>query len=116
MEKEVNDQDFMTLLGELRKGRAVQEFNKELHRLMDECAVVNKPGTLTLTLTVTPMKDDEGEVDRFAFKEKVAIRPPARETGVTIMFVDEEGALSRRDRRQPELPTISGGAREASNG
>ena len=107
---------FQIMLGELRKGRALPAYDKALDQLLDECVITNKPGTITITITATPMKDEDGEVSSFTFKDRVSIKPPERETGMTVLFRNDDGELTRRDSRQPELPMIEGGRRGGTNG
>lgn len=108
--------NFANLMAELRKGRSAVEAQAKLDELLNAVALTKKAGTLTFTLTVAPQgEDEEGEVNRFAFKDKVAIKAPEPENGVTILYRDDEGGLGRRDPRQPELPSIAE-RREASNG
>lgn len=107
-------QRLLALVGEQRKGRFAESAGKALNDLLDACAETRKPGTLTLTFTITP----EGKVDgaeQFSFKDKTAIKAPLPEMGSSILFRTEGGMLTRRDPRQAEFPTIEAG-RVASNG
>lgn len=109
--------EWLGLLGELRKGKGAEEAQRQLGELLEAVAATKKAGVLTFTLTVAPMGEDEdGEVTRFAFKDKMTIKPPVAETATTVLYRDDSGRFTRRDPRQPELPSIVAGKREASGG
>jgi hypothetical protein len=83
------------------------ELGEELAAVTAAVIEHQKKGSVTVTLTVAPTKDDPGAV---VISDEVKAKVPKATPLPSRFFSNEEGVLSRRDPRQPELT----GLRDAS--
>lgn len=94
--------NFVTGLADGTFPDAAQEVLRELVEAVRE---THRAGTLQIAVRVEPDKHDTGrlffEVQKLEAKRPVAKRP------TTVFFATEDGALSRRDPRQPALPGLA---------
>ena len=91
-----------------RSGGLHNELGEEIAAVTAAVIEHQKKGSVTVTLTISPTKDDPRAVvvyDELKAKVPKATPLPSR------FFTDEHGTLSRRDPRQPELT----GLRDASS-
>jgi hypothetical protein len=86
---------FADFVREQRKGLLHDELSDELARVVQQ---VDKPGEVTLKLTVSPQGDMVSVKDAVITKLPKPDRPPA------LYFTDDDGNLSRHNPAQPELP------------
>lgn len=93
-------QSFLMFLSQLRAGKAVEEFDNALSELVQTIRDSGSSGRLTLALEIKPMTNDDTTMAIF---DKMKIDPPKKKTGQTIMYALDDGGLSRRDPRQPDL-------------
>lgn len=91
---------FAAFVNEQRGGALHGELSEGLTDLVRAVHDTGKPGTIALTIKVTPNKD--GATVQVTDKVKVSL--PEGDRGAAIFFFDEHGNLSRRDPRQIELP------------
>lgn len=98
---------FMDTLKEIRGGAIVGELGAELQQLVSEVMATGKAGRIVLTLDVKPVK--KGGDHTMLIEDDIKVKPPKHDRDGTILFATEQGALSRKDPRQPELT----GLREA---
>lgn len=91
---------FAAFVQEQRAGALHAELSDGLGELVRAASLTDKPGTLTLTVKVTPTKDGATVI----VTDKVTLKLPDGERGGAIFFFDQEGNLSRRNPAQPELP------------
>lgn len=91
---------FLQALSYLRQGDAVEQYAEALNELMTAVQATGKRGQLKIVLTIIR----QGPGGPLKIDDKVECRPPAFETGSTFVFVDEDGNMTRRDPRQPDLP------------
>lgn len=96
-------QDFLSFLSDLRRGQAIEEYRQALVDLERSVRETGKPGSLTLTLTLKPVGKG---MDAFEIKDAFTAKMPIGEKGTTLLFADDAGRMSRRDPRQPQLPTM----------
>lgn len=98
---------FAQLLQEQRKGVLHTELSEQLQELVTAVVEHDKAGTLTIQLTVAP-GPEEGTV---RVLDKATLKAPEAEKKPSVFWPDEQGNLSRRDPRQPELPLrgVAGG-------
>jgi hypothetical protein len=92
-----------------RQGGLHNELGEEIAAVTAAVTEHQKKGSVTVTLTISPTKDDPRAVviyDELKSKAPKATPLPSR------FFTDEHGTLSRRDPRQPELT----GLRDATAG
>lgn len=111
---------FLKTVRELAFGQAVQDFDEALSELVERVNEHQKPGTFQLTMKFEPKR---GQV---IVEYDVKVKAPDKDRMATIMFVQDDGTLGRRDPRQPELPFVvgeepaveddGGEAEEANNG
>lgn len=107
MDKERKTSAIATLC-ELRNGRTVAELDEAMAQLVEAVRGTNKPGRLTLTLTVKPFSkgrtDDEVQV--MSLEDAIALKLPQLEKGATVFYADPGGALARNDPRQLTLDDL----------
>lgn len=65
-----------------------------------DVVLLDKPGTLTLKLTV------QAKGGGVVVTPGLKLSPPESKDGGQFFYVDAEGNLSRRDPNQPQLPTM----------
>jgi len=91
------------LLAQQRSGTLLAEIGEgasEIARLIRERG--RGSGKVVLTLDIRPATKGGGKALSIAATVKVTT--PKAEVEETLMYVGEDGKLSRRDPRQPELP------------
>ena len=99
---------FGAWLQEQRNGSLHRELGEALAEISQQVEALNKPGKLTLTISVKPAGTAQHMVI-VADTIKADVPQPDRPT--SMFFTDEAGNLSRRDPRQAELPlkSVDGG-------
>jgi hypothetical protein len=90
---------FPQVLDTLRFGILSEELTAQLSTLTQKCAATGRAGTLTLKLQLKPGKG--GQIEIF---DELAVKEPKQERGSTLMFSTPDGALTRNDPRQINLP------------
>ncbi len=103
----VTPDPFSTLLVDLRGGEALNDASAALAKLVGDIRATGKGGSITLTLEIAPVT--KGNTTTLVVVDAIKVKPPRIDPGSTIVFADEENHLSRRDPRQPELPTMERG-------
>jgi len=96
---------FGTFLQEQRGGGLTTELGRELAKVVKGVIDHGKKGVLTLEISVAPGKVDSTLV----ITDKVTPKVPQADRPAALFFADDDGNLSRRDPRQPQLE----GLREA---
>lgn len=94
---------FTDFLQEHRHGELHGEVSAALNDLVQAVTGIGKSGSLTLTITIEPAGTNHEQV---LVKDDVVVKQPKPARESAICFVDDEGNLSRRDPRQPELPGL----------
>lgn len=90
---------FIKLASELAYGQSVQEWDDAVAEIVAACREHQKDGELVIKFKFTP--DKGGQILILdSFKASI----PEADRMKTIMFVQRDGSLGRRDPRQPELP------------
>jgi hypothetical protein len=83
-------------------GGTHDELTYGLHDLIAAVKDHGKGGSLVLTIKVDPVgKGDERQV---MVTDNVVLKAPSGKRPTSIFFVDDDGNLTRKDPRQPELP------------
>lgn len=90
---------FIKLASELAYGQSVQEWDQAVADIIRGCRDHQKDGELVLKFKFTPEKGGQILI-LDSFKATV----PEADRMKTIMYVQRDGSLGRRDPRQPELP------------
>lgn len=91
---------FTQWLQEQRGGNLHGELSEQLQQLVQAVTEHGKNGSLTLVVHVKPA----GNGVNLLVSDDVKVKAPQPERPVALFFADDEGNLSRRDPRQPELP------------
>lgn len=90
---------FADLLRELDKGRVHTELSSQLQELVETVMDVNKGGTVTLTVKVSPTKAAETVEVQATVK---AVLPKTQRA--SLFFVSDDFNLTRDNPHQPFLP------------
>lgn len=93
-----NHNDIIETLALLDRGQFIGKFSSRLNELVDKCLEVEKAGTLTLTLKVTP--EGHGEI---SMAPAIKTNLPQRTIRATTMFQGPEGVLGTSDPGQTSL-------------
>ncbi len=104
--KDIRDvADVVSTLIVLDRGRFIVDAGREFQQLTDAIVETNKPGTLTITIEVSPSGWKEGTArpTQFDLKPKVKIKKPQHEAGKTIFFVTDDNRLTREDPDQEQM-------------
>jgi hypothetical protein len=83
---------------DIKKGRLVEEATAALAEVVRSVDELQKPGSITITLTVKP-----GDGNEKTIVAMLAIKKPAREIPPAIFFSDADGDLHREDPAQREM-------------
>lgn len=92
---------FLHVLQQAIRPEVLDRAGRQLAEVVAAVAELEKKGRLTLTLQVTPMKNNTGAAE-VAVQVKAQVPEPP--TASTFMWPDEDGHLHRNDPRQQELP------------
>ena len=93
-------------LGDLRRGRFLEDLDAELRALVDAIRDASESGRaargeITIKLVLKSHADDEMALDVL---DTIAVKMPKRPEGRSIFFATGDGGLARQDPRQNELP------------
>jgi hypothetical protein len=97
------------ILMEHRGGGLHNEASEELQKVVAAVKETQKKGSLTITISVEPAKDDEMSV---VLMDALSAKAPRPSTKPSRWFTDDHGNVSRSDPRQPQIT----GLRDASRG
>lgn len=90
---------FALVLNNLDAGSVLEELGEEIQKVTALVDRRQEPGVLAVLLTAKPYKP--GCID---FVVEIKTKEPKAEKPHTLFFVGSDGALSRQDPRQKELP------------
>lgn len=90
---------FAEMLTILDQGKAHAEASRALRDLVAAVADIGKPGSLTLSVKVAPVKGS----DQLIVAMQVKTSPPKTDPAAAIFFRDRSGNLTREDPRQLTL-------------
>jgi hypothetical protein len=91
---------FTDILREMRKGAVVDELTDQLATVVRGVLATDKPGAVTLTLTVKPQgKGDNAMI----IAAKVGVKEPRDDLPDSIFFADDDGDLHRNDPTQQRM-------------
>lgn len=94
---------FADFMRELARGRVHEELSEQLHELLAAVRDTAKPGTLTLTLKVNPVRGSERQI---MIADKVEAKLPKPDQAPTLWFIDNNGNPSREDPQQMRFETM----------
>ena len=89
---------FIDTLGQLGRGDIASDLTEHLSRVCAAVVATDKKGSVVLMIEAAPNGD--GAVQLTA---KIKSTAPDPERGTTIMYISDDGGLSRRDPRQGML-------------
>lgn len=93
---------FIATINDIRQGQIADEMGDQLAALVKAVRETGGKASLSLKLTIKPASKNNTE--QLVVTDEIVATKPKPERGTTILFSTEEGNLSRRDPRQPELP------------
>lgn len=91
---------FTDVLRDLRGGRIVDEASRQFATVLEAVEAEGKPGTITLTLKVSPPKKGD---DALRIVPSIKIKAPEPELPEALMFSDGQGSLLREPRNGGKL-------------
>lgn len=99
--------DAVDVLKGIRKGRMLHELATKLEELTTAIRDTNQKGSLTLKLSITPLK--KGDADglgaiAIALSDTIKIDKPEPARADTLFFAARNGSLSRNNPDQLNLP------------
>lgn len=94
---------FADWLREQAGGRTHDELGEALHDLVARVRDTGKKGTVTLVVTVAPMKED---VDTLVLSDEIKLKLPEHDRKASIFYPDAAGNLTRSDPRQPTFDSL----------
>lgn len=97
MADESQTRPFADFLREHAGGRSHNELSETLKDLVKAVSLTHKAGSLTLTITVKPMKDN---VDALIVSDKIVAKVPQLDRKVSVFYATSEGNLVRDDPNQ----------------
>ena len=92
---------FAQMLLELNGGDVERELSGKLTELVAAVKLVEKPGSMTLTLKVKPATKGGAEV--VFVTDEIKTRVPEFDRASTLFFIDDENQLRRQDPRQANI-------------
>lgn len=95
---------FADVLVELSGGRTHTELSEQLHELIARVRDTGKKGSLTLTITVSRVKN--AAENTLTVSDDVRAKLPAHDRNVSVFFADADGNLSRKDPNQLEFESL----------
>jgi hypothetical protein len=94
---------FADVLLDQASGRTHQELTVKLHKLIGDVIDTGKKGTLTLTLSIEPLKDAEGML---TVHDAVTVKTPQRPRKPSTFFTTSDGNLSRDNPEQRTFDSL----------
>jgi hypothetical protein len=101
---EVATRPFADVLAELARGATHTELSHALQRLIGAARETGKKGSITLTVTATPVRGDERQI---VLSDSIKISLPEFDRAPSTFFADDDNNLVRDDPRQMHLPLAS---------
>lgn len=94
---EVEPRPFATFLMEQNRGRTHEELSHGLRDLVAKVEDTGKKGSITLTITVEPLKGNE---EALQVSDVIKLNLPEHNRGASIFFRGRDGNLQRDDPNQ----------------
>ena len=92
--------DFAAFLVEQSQGRTHAELSEGLRDLVARVIDTGKKGSITLTVTVAPMKDNTGVL---VVSDVIKLSLPEHDRAASIFWPDQAGNLVRNDPNQASI-------------
>lgn len=94
---------FADFIREQNRGRTHDELGEGLRDLVARVEDTGKKGSLTLTVTVEPLKGNE---DCLTVSDEIKLKLPEHDRGASIFFRGRDGNLQRDDPNQPTFDAL----------
>lgn len=91
---------FADWLREQGEGKTHDELSEALYDLVARVTDTGRKGTLTLTITVEPMKKSD---EVLVISDEIKLKLPEFDRPVSVFYTDDQGNLIRNNPNQPEL-------------
>lgn len=95
---------FSDFLRDQNRGRTHDELSEGLNDLVARVKDTGKKGTVTLIVSVEPMKGNE---DALLVHDEIKLKLPEHDRGSSIFFADKEHNLRRDDPNQPAFEFLT---------
>lgn len=92
--------EFATTVSTMRGGAADRAASAALEKVVEAVRATGKAGSVSLKITIQPLKDGDGELE---VKAKVGLTLPAEDIKSAIYYADDDNHLIRTDPRQGNL-------------
>lgn len=89
--------EFSYTIATMRSGAADEAASAALKKLVEAIEATGGKGSITLQLSIAPMKDGDGELE---VKAKVKVAMPSVDIKTAIMYADEDFNLSKANPKQ----------------
>jgi hypothetical protein len=93
-DEEIHVRPFADWLREQSGGKTHEELGVALYDLVGRVRDTGKKGTVTLTITVAPLKND---VDVLVVSDEIKLRVPEHDRKASLFYADKTGNLTRQD-------------------
>lgn len=91
---------FNVCLGDLRRGKALEEASEKLNELVRACQDTIRNGSITIKLTIKPDKSGNGQ---YFVTDDISTSLPKFDKGETLLYATPEGNLQRTDPMQDDM-------------
>lgn len=95
---------FLATITDMRDGELPDALNDALANVLAAVRVTGRKGSLSLTVTIKPAS--KGSVHTLFLSAAIAEKLPKFEHPESIFYANDQGGLSRRDERQPEMTDL----------
>jgi hypothetical protein len=99
---EIQIRPFADILRDIGRGLVHEEASNALVELVASVQEHARKGTLTLTITVEPIK--KGDASALVTSAQIKVTPPKGDPVSSVFFTDRHGNLTREDPNQMHLP------------
>lgn len=94
---------FADWLREQSGGKTHDELSEALHDLIQRVRDTGKKGTVSLTVTIAPMKND---LDVLVVGDEIKLRLPEHDRKQSLFYPDKHGNLTRTDPQQLSFESL----------
>lgn len=102
-EDDVVVRPFADWLREQSSGKTHDELSEALHTLIAKVLDTGKKGSLTLTVSLAPLKDD---IEVLIVSDEIKLKLPEHDRKASMFYPDDMGNLSRTDPNQLTFETL----------
>lgn len=100
-----NNRPAQAVMADIRQGNLMTELAQAFHDAAEAVKEYDKPAKITVTFVIAAFKGDHKLVQPpMVVTGEVETKLPKDKLEATVLFMDEDGNLSRTQVREPELP------------